>query len=89
MTMIIPNWNAPSNVKAFASTRVGGFSQEQYQGLNLGSHVGDDIQLVGKNRDWLQQQSQMPSAPVWLNQTHSTDVAEVSEPTISGLRCGW
>lgn len=85
MTMIIPNWNAPNNVKAFASTRVGGFSQEQYQGLNLGSHVGDDIQLVGKNRDWLQQQSQMPSAPVWLNQTHSIDVVEVSEPTIQVL----
>ncbi|HHX8467034.1 TPA: peptidoglycan editing factor PgeF [Vibrio diabolicus] len=81
MKTIIPNWRAPKNVKAFASTRIGGFSTGPYQGLNLGTHVGDDLSLVEKNRAWLMQQAQMPSAPVWLNQTHSTVVAQVSEPT--------
>ena len=73
------------NVKAFASTRVGGFSTAPYQGLNLGAHVGDDLSIVEKNRDWLAQQAKMPSAPIWLNQTHSTVVAQVSDPTTQVL----
>ena len=81
MSMIIPNWNAPKNVKAFASTRFEGFSTGAYQGLNLGTHVGDDASLVEKNRAWLKQQADMPTSPVWLNQTHSTDVVTVLEPT--------
>lgn len=81
MKTIIPNWSAPKNVKAFASTRVGGFSSDSYQGLNLGTHVGDDRSVVEKNRNWLVQQSNMPSTPIWLNQTHSTVVTQVSEPT--------
>ncbi|MFN1516901.1 peptidoglycan editing factor PgeF [Vibrio owensii] len=81
MKTIIPSWPAPKNVKAFASTRVGGFSTAPYQGLNLGAHVGDDLSIVEKNRDWLAQQAKMPSAPIWLNQTHSTVVAQASSPT--------
>ncbi|HHB1593763.1 TPA: peptidoglycan editing factor PgeF [Vibrio campbellii] len=85
MKTIIPNWPAPKNVKAFASTRVGGFSTALYQGLNLGAHVGDDLSIVEKNRDWLAQEAKMPSAPIWLNQTHSTVVAQVSDPTTQVL----
>ncbi|MEZ9517445.1 peptidoglycan editing factor PgeF [Vibrio splendidus] len=79
--MIIPDWNAPQNVKAFASTRFDGCSTGAYQGLNLGMHVGDDASLVESNRAWLKQQSKMPTVPVWLNQTHSTDVVTVLQPT--------
>ncbi|OQQ01849.1 multi-copper polyphenol oxidoreductase [Vibrio splendidus] len=81
MSMIIPNWNAPKNVKAFASTRFDGFSTGAYQGLNLGTHVGDDASLVENNRARLKQHANMPAAPVWLNQTHSTDVVTVLHPT--------
>ncbi len=81
MKTIIPNWPAPKNVKAFASTRVGGFSTGSFQGLNLGAHVGDDSSVIEQNRNWLVQQANMPNAPVWLNQTHSTLVAQVCEPT--------
>ncbi|ANW23863.1 multi-copper polyphenol oxidoreductase [Vibrio coralliilyticus] len=80
MDMIIPNWPAPSNVKAFASTRKQGFSSGVYQGLNLGAHVGDELAIVEKNRQWLTQQSQMPTTPIWLNQTHSTRVLEADKP---------
>ncbi|MEZ8069320.1 peptidoglycan editing factor PgeF [Vibrio sp. FF145] len=83
--MIIPDWNAPKNVKAFASTRFDGCSTGAYQGLNLGMHVGDDALLVESNRTWLKQQSNMPTAPVWLNQTHSTDVVTVLEPVANVL----
>ncbi|ASI97305.1 peptidoglycan editing factor PgeF [Vibrio rotiferianus] len=85
MKTILPNWPAPKNVKAFASTRVGGFSSAPYQGLNLGAHVGDDPSIVEKNRAWLAQQANMPSAPIWLNQTHSTVVAQMSAPTTQVL----
>ncbi|MDW2068554.1 polyphenol oxidase family protein, partial [Vibrio sp. 1579] len=81
MKAIIPNWSAPKNVKAFASTRVGGFSTGSYQGLNLGAHVGDDASIVANNRHWLAQKANMPSAPIWLNQTHSTVVAHANAPT--------
>ncbi|NOJ13205.1 peptidoglycan editing factor PgeF [Vibrio splendidus] len=85
MSMIIPDWNAPQNVKAFASTRFDGCSTGAYQGLNLGMHVGDDASLVESNRAWLKQQSKMPTSPVWLNQTHSTDVVTVLEPVANVL----
>ena len=85
MSMIIPDWNAPKNVKAFASTRFDGCSTGAYQGLNLGMHVGDDALLVENNRTWLKQQSNMPTSPVWLNQTHSTDVVTVLEPVANVL----
>lgn len=81
MSLIIPNWNAPKNVKAIASTRLEGFSTGVYQGLNLGSHVGDDLDTVFRNRQQLTQMAKMPSAPVWLNQTHSTAVIQVNQPT--------
>ncbi|MEZ8804063.1 peptidoglycan editing factor PgeF [Vibrio splendidus] len=85
MSMIIPDWNAPQNVKAFASTRFDGCSTGAYQGLNLGMHVGDDTSLVESNREWLKQQSKMPTVPVWLNQTHSTDIVTVLEPVTNVL----
>ncbi|WP_217518657.1 peptidoglycan editing factor PgeF [Vibrio metschnikovii] len=85
MSVIIPNWPAPNNVKAFCSTRHGGFSLPPYDGLNVGMHVGDDPSIVAKNRDWLQQYCRMPSPPIWLNQTHSTRVIEVSQPSYKVL----
>ena len=85
MTMIIPNWPAPKHVKAFSSTRIGGFSHGAYQGLNLGQHVGDDSLLVDKNRASLVMQADMPNAPIWLNQTHSTHVAVVNQPLTTVL----
>lgn len=81
MNHIIPNWPAPARVKAFSSTRVGGFSLGSYQGLNLGMHVGDDAVTVVRNRNALVQETGMPSLPVWLNQTHSNVVAVCEKPT--------
>lgn len=81
MKTIIPNWPAPKNIKAFASTRQGGFSTGPYRGLNLGTHVGDNLSHVEKNRQWLVEQMNMPSSPIWLNQTHSTVIADVADST--------
>ncbi|KLN64257.1 peptidoglycan editing factor PgeF [Vibrio sp. VPAP30] len=81
MEMIVPNWPVAKQIKAFSSTRVDGFSTGVYQGLNLGTHVGDEISKVEQNRQWLIEQAKLPSAPVWLNQTHSSVVEEIKAPT--------
>jgi len=83
--VIIPNWPAPKRVKAFSSTRVGGVSCGVYHGLNLGIHVGDENSVVQRNRVIARHQANMPAAPIWLNQTHSTRVLSVSQPTSAVL----
>ena len=81
MELIIPNWPAAKNIKAVSSTRNGGISTGKYESLNLGMHVGDDESKVRTNRAKLADTADMPCQPVWLNQTHSSRVIEVVEPT--------
>ena len=81
MNMVTPNWPAPKNVKAFSSTRWGWVSKGAYQCLNLCMHVGDDDILVQKNRDLVKAGGLMPTSPIWLNQTHSNVVVELTKPT--------
>ncbi|MFC3022738.1 peptidoglycan editing factor PgeF [Vibrio zhugei] len=85
MHHIIPNWPAPKSIKAFSSTRVGGVSQGQYQGLNLGAHVGDNVTDVENNRASIAQTFAMPAPPIWLNQTHSTRVLRAESPQLDTL----
>ena len=82
---IVPDWPAPANVKAIATTREEGSSVGPYQGLNLGMHVGDTPEVVLQNRQWLQQQLALAEAPVWLNQTHSIDVVSLEQPHSEAL----
>ncbi len=78
--VIRPNWNAPSNVKAFFTLRYGGVSSGKYgsenglNGLNLGMHVGDNINCVKANRSMLD--SLGCTNIKWLNQVHSHTVVE-------------
>ena len=73
---IIPDWPAPTSVRALFTTRTGGFSQAPYASLNLGEHVGDDPALVAKNRAQLRESLHLPSEPMWLQQVHGCFVAE-------------
>lgn len=70
-------WDAPENVVAFSTTRNGGFSQGEYDSFNLGTHVGDQLKTVLKNRELLKSHYTLPTEPVWLEQTHSTDILEL------------
>lgn len=80
MPVIRPDWDAQPNVHAFMTMREGGFSRGSYghlkgeNGLNLGTHVGDDLGVVLQNRTQLVENLNLPSTPMWLNQTHSTIV---------------
>ncbi|NOQ94205.1 MAG: peptidoglycan editing factor PgeF [Methylophaga sp.] len=76
--MIYPDWPAPESIKAISTTRQGGFSLPPYNELNLGDHVGDNAETVGKNRDSLILQASLPEAPRWLKQVHGTTVSFAS-----------
>jgi YfiH family protein len=54
-------------VNAFTSCRGGGFSLPPYDSFNLAQHVGDEQNLVNKNRLLLPNYQNF----TWLNQTHS------------------
>lgn len=74
-----PVWPAPTNVVARVTTRLGGFSQAPYQGLNLGTHVGDAPGAVQRNRNLLRKQLTGLRRLQWLDQVHGTGVITVLE----------
>lgn len=74
MDFIVPNWPAPRNIKAFSTIRRGGVSQGGYDSLNLGGHVGDDARAVSINRSKVSKELKLPAEPLWLDQTHSSNV---------------
>lgn len=72
---LVPDWpGLPANVGALATVRAGGVSQGPYgdgqggDGLNLGTHVGDDPAHVAANRARLAEV--LPAQPAWLSQVH-------------------
>lgn len=78
---IVPDWKAPANVRALATTRAGGASAGAYASLNLGDHVGDDPAAVAQNRAMLREH--LPVEPLWLEQVHG--IAVVHADAASGV----
>lgn len=74
MLFIQPDWPAPDNIRAVATTRKGGASEPPFESFNLADHVGDDPAAVVKNREILR--AFLPSEPKWLKQVHGTIVAK-------------
>lgn len=81
--MFKADWPAPSHVKTAISTREGGVSLPPYNGLNLGSHVGDAAKAVAQNRLLFMLQAKMPAEPLWLNQVHGTDCVVLEQTDFS------
>jgi hypothetical protein len=73
---IFPDWPAPDNVHAVATTRLGGVSEGSYTSLNLADHVGEDPEIVTRNRNILITAAGLPAEPVWLLQVHGTTLVE-------------
>lgn len=65
------NESVKTRVVAGTTTRTGGVSQGNYTGLNLATHVSDELKAVTTNRAILREQLNLPTEPYWLNQTHS------------------
>ncbi len=80
MELVKPVWPAPANVRAFSTTRAGGFSKNAWSSMNLGPHCGDDPLAVHRNQEKLR--SRLPATPQWLRQVHGTQV--VLHPPVSG-----
>ncbi|MDQ2078114.1 peptidoglycan editing factor PgeF [Marinimicrobium sp. ABcell2] len=74
MTLILPDWPAPANVRAAITTRSGGQSHGPYASNNLAFHVEDDERAVVANRERLRAQLALPEDPQWLTQVHGTKV---------------
>ena len=79
MSFLYPEWPAPENVSAASTTRVGGYSQGPFASFNLGAHVGDDDHAVKRNRRYLTESLDLLSQPVWLQQVHGTDIANLNQ----------
>ena len=73
--ILIAEWPASPGVVAGTSLRTGGVSEGVYASLNLAQHVDDSSESVAENRRRFAAICGLPDEPVWLNQTHSTNVA--------------
>ncbi|MCE2714725.1 MAG: peptidoglycan editing factor PgeF [Acidibacter sp.] len=78
--LIKPEWSAPAGVQSAFSLRSGGTSLPPWHSLNLGVHVGDDLDAVARNRRRLTEALALPSQPWWLEQVHGTEVAIFEQP---------
>lgn len=86
---LTPTWSAPANIKAYSTTRRGGFSgATAFASFNLGTYVGDDNAAVAKNRCKLQKDLALPFTPHWLNQQHGTNVNVIEESVLEGNMSG-
>lgn len=69
-----------TGVRVAFSGRSGGVSEHPYDGLNLGSHVGDDLSAVVENRRLLLHALDADGARlVMCNQVHGTDLVEIHQ----------
>jgi YfiH family protein len=76
---IVPDWPAPTAVRALVTTRTGGVSVGPYATLNLSAHVGDTPVAVAQNRRRLR--AVLPSEPLWLTQVHGCRVVDAATAT--------
>lgn len=77
---LIPDWPAPAQVRAFVTTRAGGYSTGPYSGMNLGRRTADDPAAVEANHAQLNQM--LPEAPRWLAQVHGSSVVDADALTV-------
>ena len=73
----------PPNVKLTSTQRFidGGKSSGNFENFNLALHVNDSSDRVLDNRKILKAHYDLPSEPIWINQTHSSkciDAASIS-----------
>lgn len=83
---IVPDWGAPSHVRALATTRNGGVSVGARASFDIGAAMpvrDAQHEAVFENRRRLAQF--LPAEPVWLAQVHGMDVARVEGTNVSRL----
>ena len=73
-------WDAPKNIKAYHTTRIGGFSRKHCQFSNMSNDVGDLQNHVKKNRNDIKNSLQLPSEPNWMKQIHGSSIKKITKP---------
>ena len=70
----------PRNVKLLSTQRFidGGKSSGNFENFNLALHVNDNKDRVLENRKMLKLHYDLPSDPIWINQTHSSICVDAS-----------
>ena len=70
----------PANVKLLSTQRFfnGGKSSGNFENFNLALHVNDNSDRVLENRKMLKFHYDLPSDPIWINQTHSSICVDAS-----------
>ena len=86
---IVPDWEAPANVVAFATTRNGGVSTGASATLDLGPSRLDALapaqrEAILANRARVQ--AFLPAPPVLAEQVHGRDVVVVDASNVAALR---
>jgi len=81
--LMLFDWPALPGVKACMTDRHGGVSVAPWDSMNLGNHVGDDLQAVHCNRERLAQAAL--AHPVFMDQVHGTSVLRLAQDTPDGL----
>jgi YfiH family protein len=79
---LTPAWAAPPQVRAVFTTRNGGVSVPPYDSMNLGSHVGDALERVQRNRHTLSEA--LGAHPVFLDQVHGNGVLSLQPDSADG-----
>jgi len=74
---LVPDWPAPSRVRAVFTTRNGGVSKLPFDSMNLGRPSGDDATAVDVNRGRLQ--AALGEQPIYLSQVHGVESVELRE----------
>nr|WP_225984054.1 peptidoglycan editing factor PgeF [Epidermidibacterium keratini] len=72
---------ATRRIRRVLSTRAGGESAGPYAAFNLGDRVGEDVDVVERNRARLAEAIGLqPQRLVWMEQVHGRDVQVVTAP---------
>lgn len=80
-TLLLPDWPAPANVRAFVTTRETGPSQNDFAAFNPATHVGDNADHVALCRRLMQKEIGDDRPLLWLNQTHGARVQQEYQST--------
>lgn len=85
--LLVPDWPAPTTIRAFSTTRAGGVSSGRFgtasggaDGLNLGAGEPNDV--AAENRRRLR--AYLPAEPLWLEQVHGTAVVRAQARDTAG-----
>lgn len=78
MQFITPEWPASKKIKAYTTTKQGWGGRKPHHDFNKGNYAASHPEYVAESQR-LEDLLNLPSDPIWITQTHSTQVIEANE----------